>query len=547
MLGLSRTDRTPHSFDQVFPKYDSANTAIRLFCLILASCSLLAGCGGDVTASDPTVVSTDKGTVKGVQTANARQFLGIPYAAPPTGSLRWKATQPATAWSGPRDASMFAPHCAQAASSFGVASSSEDCLYLNVYSPTTAGPFPVMFWIHGGALLTGEGDDYDPRALVAQGVVVVTINYRLGPLGFLSHPALTAEGGGASGNYGLMDQQAAMQWVKTNIASFGGDPANVTIFGESAGGLSTHSQIVSPLAAGLFHKAIVESGSYSLTPPTLAVAEGWGTNFATSAGCADQSAVCLRGLTVATIIANATALQVAGSTLPTVDGKVLTKTFVDAFTSGTFNKVPMIEGTNQHEYSLISAVTIDIALGHAIGASDYPTEVNALFGPALGAAVQASYPLNATQTPAQTLDNVLTDAVFTCNARKAAKLISAQGVTVYAYEFSDANAPMVFVLPPRPEGYGAYHAAEIQYIFPKNQTIYFGAPFTTAQTDLSAKMVGFWATFAKTGTPNAAGTAAAWPAYSSANDTYLSLAPSAIATTTQIAAAHQCSFWTPGF
>lgn len=548
MLSLSRTARAPHSFYQVFPKSDSANkTAIRLSCLILASCSLLAGCGGDVTANDPTVVSTDKGTVKGVQTATVRQFLGIPYAAPPTGSLRWKATQPATAWSSPRDASIFAPHCAQSASPFGIASSSEDCLYLNVYTPTTAGPFPVMFWIHGGALLTGEGDDYDPRALVAQGVVVVTINYRLGPLGFLSHPALTAEGGGASGNYGLMDQQAAMQWVKTNISAFGGDPANVTIFGESAGGLSTHSQIVSPLAAGLFHKAIVESGSYSLTPPTLAVAEGWGMNFANGAGCPDQSATCLRGLTVATVIANATALQAAGSTLPTVDGKVLTKTFADAFTSGSFNKVPIMEGTNQHEYSLLSADTIDIALGHAIGAGDYPTQVNALFGAALGAAVQASYPLTATQTPAQTLDNVLTDAVFTCNARKAAKLISAQGVTVYAYEFADANAPMVFVLPPRPEGYGAYHAAEIQYIFPGNQTIYFGAPFTASQTDLSAKMVGFWTTFAKTSNPNAAASTAVWPAYSAANDTYLSLTPGAIATTTQIAAAHKCSFWTPGF
>ena len=506
----------------------------------------LTACGGGDDNNSPSV-STDKGVVVGVQTETLLSYRGIPYSAPPVGALRWTAPQPATAWTPPRDASMFAPHCAQAASSFGVASSSEDCLYLNVYTPKTSGPFPVMFWIHGGALLTGEGDDYDARALVAQGVVVVTINYRLGPLGFLSHPALTAEGGGASGNYGLLDQQAALQWVKTNIAGFGGDPANVTIFGESAGGLSTHSQIVSPLAAGLFQKAIVESGSYSLTPPTLAVAEGWGQNFATGAGCTGQTTACLRGLSVATIIANATALQAAGSTLPTVDGKVLTKTFADAFASGTFNKVPMIEGTNQHEYSLLSAVTVDTVLGHAIGASDYPTQINALFGPALGGAVQAAYPLTMAQTPAQTFDNVLTDAVFTCNARKAAKLISAQGVTLYAYEFADANAPMVFVLPPRPEGYGAYHAAEIQYVFPGNQTIYFGAPFTAAQSDLSARMVSFWTTFAKTGNPNATGSGAAWPAYTAANDTYLTLAPGAIATTTQISAQHNCTtFWTPG-
>lgn len=506
----------------------------------------LTACGGGDDNSSPSV-STDKGFVVGVQTDALLSYRGIPYAAPPVGALRWTAPQSAPAWTQPRDASMFAPHCAQAAGSFGVASSTEDCLYVNVYTPKTSGPFPVMFWIHGGALLTGEGDDYDPRALVAQGVVVVTINYRLGPLGFLSHPALSAEGGGASGNYGLMDQQAAMRWVKTNIAAFGGDPSNVTIFGESAGGLSTHSQIVSPLAAGLFHKAIVQSGSYSLTPPTLAVAEGWGQAFATGAGCTSQTATCLRGLSVATIIANSPALQAAGSTLPTVDGKVLTKTFADAFASGTFNKVPMIEGTNQHEYSLLSAVTVDTVLGHAIGASDYPTQINALFGQAFGGAVQAAYPLTTAQTPAQTFDNALTDAVFTCNARKAAKLISTQGVTLYAYEFADANAPMVFVLPPRPEGYGAYHAAEIQYVFPGNQTIYFGAPFTAAQSDLSARMVSYWTTFAKTGNPNTAGSGAAWPAYTSANDTYLTLAPGAIATTTQISAQHKCTtFWTPG-
>jgi para-nitrobenzyl esterase len=517
---------------------------VRYLCAVLAAIAglLLAACGGD---DRPPAVTTDKGVVFGVETSTALAFKGIPYAAPPVGAMRWTAPQPATAWNTPRQATAFGPHCAQAASSFGVASSSEDCLYLNVYTPKSAGPFPVMVWIHGGALLTGESDDYDTDALVAQGVAVVTINYRLGPLGFLSHPALTAEGGGASGNYGLMDQQAALQWVKTNIAAFGGDPNNVTIFGESAGGLSTHSQIVSPLAAGLFQKAIVESGSYSLSPPTLAVAEGWGQNFATAAGCTAQTTACLRALPVATILANAAALQVQGSTLPTVDGKVLTKTFVDAFTSGNFNKVPMIEGTNQHEYSLLSAVTIDIALGHPIGASDYPTQIDALFGPALGAAVQATYPLNAAQTPAQTFDDVLTDSVFSCNARKAAKLIAAQGVTLYAYEFADANAPMVFVVPPRPEGYGAYHASELQYVFPGNQTIYFGAPFTAAQTDLSARMVGFWTSFAKTANPNASG--ALWPAYSAANDTYLTLAPGAIATTTQISTEHNCStFWTPG-
>ncbi|MDP9045381.1 MAG: carboxylesterase family protein [Pseudomonadota bacterium] len=514
--------------------------------LFAASLTLaLSGCGGG--DSDSHIVATDKGAVQGTNSNGALRFLGIPYAAPPVGPLRWQAPAAAAAWTNVRDGSVFGPHCAQVGGSFGTASSAEDCLYLNVFTPTSGpGPFPVMVWIHGGALVSGESDDYDPSALVANGVAVVTLNYRLGPLGFLSHAALSAEAGGASGNYGLMDQQAALRWVKTNIAAFGGDPANVTVFGESAGGLSTFSQIVSPLAAGLFQKAIVESGSYNLTPPTLATAQTWGANFATGAGCTDQSAACLRALPVATVLANAAALQVSGSTAPTVDGKVLTKTLVDAFASGSFNKVAVIAGTNQHEYSLLSAVTIDVALGHPVTAAMYPAEVNGIFGASLGGAVQALYPLSSALTPAQTLDDALTDGVFTCNSRKAAGLIAAAGSTVYAYEFADPNAPMVFKIPPRPEGYGAYHAAEIQYVFPGTYVVYFGAPFTAAQSTLSSQMVGYWTQFAKTGNPNAAGTST-WPAYTAASDTYLTLAPGAVATTNQVSAQHNCStFWTPG-
>ncbi|MDB5945471.1 MAG: pnbA, partial [Ramlibacter sp.] len=473
---------------------------VQTLAAVLVVASTLAGCGG--SDDDPNSVATVSGTVQGNETASMRQFLGIPYAAPPVGALRWKAPQAVAAWSTTRSAATLAPHCAQPASPFGVASTSEDCLYLNVYTPKGSGPFPVMVWIHGGALLTGESDDYNPQALVDQGVAFVTINFRLVPLGFLAHPALSAEAGGASGNYGLMDQQAALAWVKTNIAAFRGDPANVTIFGESAGGLSVHSQLASPLAAGLFQKAIVESGAYSLAAPTLTAAQALGQNFATTTGCTDQSAACLRALPVDKVMAASTAIQVGGTTLPTVDGKVLTTTLNDAFSTGKFNKVPVIEGSNQHEYSLLSAVTIDPLLGRPINASEYPTQVNALFGTALGSAVLASYPLNTAETPAQTLDDVLTDTVFSCNGRKTARLLSNSGATVYAYEFADANAPMVFKLPARPEGYGAYHAAEIQYVFPQQQTIYFGAPFTAQQTDLSNRMVAYWAQFAKTGNPN---------------------------------------------
>jgi para-nitrobenzyl esterase len=228
------------------------------------------------------------------------------YAAPPDGALRWRPPRPAPRWSGVRDATQFAPHCPQPASPFGQASTSESCLFLNVFKPgrrRARRHNPVMVWIHGGALVTGESDGYLPATLVQDGVTVVTINYRLGALGFLAHPA-PADAKGQSGDYGLMDQQAALRWVKRNIARFGGDPRNVTVFGESAGGLSTLSQVASPQARGLFEKAIVESGSYNLTQASLSSAESAGEAFAAKVGCASQTAACLRSLPVSTILAN---------------------------------------------------------------------------------------------------------------------------------------------------------------------------------------------------------------------------------------------------
>ena len=243
--------------------------------------------GGRVGRNGP-VVRTSGGAVRGMASGGVTEFLGIPYAAPPVGALRWRPPQPAARWFGVRDATQFGPHCPQLASPFGQASTSENCLFLNVFTPSwrrARRHHPVMVWIHGGALVTGESDDYLPTKLVQEGVTVVTINYRLGALGFLAHPAL-ADARGQSGDYGLMDQQAALRWVQRNIANFGGDPRNVTVFGESAGGLSTLSQVASPQARGLFDKAIVESGSYNLTQASLSSAESAGEAFATKAGCA---------------------------------------------------------------------------------------------------------------------------------------------------------------------------------------------------------------------------------------------------------------------
>ena len=301
------------------------------------------------------VVGTSNGAVRGLANGAVDEFLGIPYAAPPVGALRWRPPQPAARWSGVRDATQFGSHCPQVASPFGEASTSENCLFLNVFTPSRQRDrrhSPVMVWIHGGALVTGGSDDYLPTNLVQDGVTVVTINYRLGALGFLAHPAL-ADANGQSGDYGLMDQQAALRWVKRNIAGFGGDPRNVTIFGESAGGLSTLSQVASPQARGLFEKAIVESGSYNLTQASLASAESAGEAFAAQAGCASQTAACLRGLPVSTILAN----EDAGGYTPNINTEVLPESLGTAFATGNFNRVPIINGTNHDEWRLFVALS----------------------------------------------------------------------------------------------------------------------------------------------------------------------------------------------
>src|SRR5215472_18593341 len=330
---------------------------------------------GQAAAGGP-VTGTANGAVRGVANGAVDEFLGIPYAAPPVGALRWQPPQPVVGWSGVRDATQFAPHCPQLPTPFGQASTSEDCLFLNVFTPVhkqAGSHFPVMVWIHGGALVTGESDDYDPAALAEGGVTVVTINYRLGALGFLAHPAL-ADANGQSGDYGLMDQQAALRWVQRNIASYGGNQHDVTIFGESAGGLSTLSQVASPQARGLFDRAIVESGSYNLTQASLSSAEAAGDAFAAAAGCSSQTAACLRSLPVSTILAN----ENAGGYTPNINSEVLPETLGAALATGNFNRVPIINGTNRDEWRLFVALT---ALeGNPVTASNYQSMISATLG-----------------------------------------------------------------------------------------------------------------------------------------------------------------------
>jgi para-nitrobenzyl esterase len=521
----------------------------------LAACAAVMAIMASV-ALGSAVVSTDQGQVRGVETPSAKKFLGIPYAAPPVGDLRWRPPEPAVRWGGPLDASRYGNHCPQPASPFGQASTTEDCLYLNVYTPNRKFPqgkgkgkglakkrLPVMVWIHGGALAVGEGDEYDPTKLLEKDAIVVTFNYRLGWLGFLAHPALSAESGyQGSGDYGLMDQQAALRWVQRNIARFGGNPNNVTIFGESAGGLSVHSHLVSPLSAGLFHRGIAQSGAYALDLPSLASAEAQGNTFAQNEGCADPAtAACLRNVSVANVLA----IQptTTGSVVPNVDGNVLPRSIGAALDSGDFNRVPVVEGSTHDEFSLFAALNVEFVFGQ-LPAFLYPVVVNT-FAATVGlnadpAAVIAQYPVsNYGDSVGRALTAIGTDALFACPARRATRSLS-KFVPTYAYEFADPNAPQIFI-GPASFPYGAYHGSEVQYLFDvPNQT---GAPpLDAAQQQLADTMKRYWTQFARAGDPNGAGTPS-WPRYTTANDTFQSLAPPIPAPVTGFAAEHKCAFW----
>ncbi|HTW03515.1 MAG TPA: carboxylesterase family protein [Streptosporangiaceae bacterium] len=511
--------------------------AVSAVAAIVAAVGLAAAGGAATSPGHGSVVRTGDGRVQGQASGSTDEYLGIPYAAPPVGPLRWRPPQPPAPWRGVRQATSFAAHCPQPPSSFGVASTSENCLYLNVFAPAShAGHadrnLPVMVWVHGGSLLVGESDDYNPAALVQDGVIVVTVNYRLGALGFLADAALASRPGGPSGDYGLMDQQAALRWVQRNIRGFGGNPRNVTLFGESAGGLSTLSQLVSPGARGLFQRAIIESGTYNLTQQSLATAETAGAAFAAKVGCASNTAACLRGLPVSTIIDNE---DFAGYT-PDVDGSVLPETIKTALATGQFSHVPVVIGTNHDEWRLFVALD-QIDGGPPVTAANYQTMIASTLGvPAAAAAAIASrYPLSSYSSPSVALGAVGTDAIFACPAVTAEQSLSRYTPT-YAYEFNDENAPERF-LAPVGFPYGAAHASELQYLFGLT-TAAFPGVLTPAQQQLAAIMKRDWTNLAKFGGPGAR-----WPRLTAASQPTLSLAPPHPQVETDFAAEHHCAFW----
>ncbi len=468
-------------------------------------------------------VTVAQGTLAGEALADGtRVFRGIPYAKAPVGDLRWRPPVAADGWQGTRDATKFGPACMQPEVKPGTDSAyaehmpaiSEDCLSLNIWTPKGAKKAPVMVWLHGGGLAGGAGSSlfYNGSPLAAQDVVVVTINYRLGLFGFLSHPGLSAESPhGASGNYGLLDQVEALKWVQKNAAAFGGDPDNVTIFGESAGGLSVMDLMASPLAAGLFDKAIAQS-AYMVTNPYLKTAayglpsgEEIGATMATMLGAPDVGA--LRAIDASTLV------DAGGKAgffpQPVIDGWVLTKQVVETFDAGEQAKVPLIAGFNAGEIRTLWRLAPPIPAD----AATYEKAIRTNYGD-LADSFLKLYPSSDVE---ESVLAATRDGIYGWTAQHMAETQAAAGAPAFLY-YWDHSYPSADA-----RNLHAFHAMEVPYVFgqvgatailPQNWP---RPPVNDAEAALSDALIGYWTSFAKTGRPSAAGEAA-WPAYGRAGD-----------------------------
>jgi para-nitrobenzyl esterase len=516
---------------------------------VLAGCALTPGrVPGIVKARDarPMTVATASGPVTGAATPDARAFLGIPFAAPPVGPLRFRAPRPPANWTAARDATHAGPHCIQKHFP-GSPAQSEDCLTLNVYTDATASPAapePVMVWFYGGGFAIGANDNYDLSQLARrQHVVVVAPNYRLGPFGFLAHPALEAEHDG-SGDFAVLDQQAALRWVQANIAGFGGDPANVTLFGESAGGWSVCYQLASPAARGLFQKAIIESGACTSPDSALpaAMAEAGGTRMAADLGCDDpaSAAACLRALPAARPQgAKARRRGILGkdSWAPAFGvGEALPTAPRTAFAAGDWNVVPVIDGVNHDEARLFLALSRYV--GKLRTEASYERVIGDFFGDQ-APQVLAEYAGVAKRSPGLAYVGVVTDATFACSAETLDGLL-ARRAPVYAYVFDDPNAPFSLIPPPFTPPLKAYHSSEIAYVMQTRWALQDPARFNAAQRALSDRMQAAWGEFARTGVPQLDG--APWPSLRSGGAP-VELRPDGDRPAGDLASERRCAFW----
>ena len=479
----------------------------------------LTATGPPPAAGNPAVVRTDAGRVEGTVHDGYRTFQGVPYAAAPTGDLRWRAPQPVAPWRGVRPATAPGPACAQnALGSGGTPTGAEDCLYLNVTTPARRRErLPVLVWLHGGSFQTGSGDMYGARRLATQGdIVVVTVNYRLGVFGYFGLPGLAG-----SGTFGLQDQQAALRWVRRNAAAFGGDPGNITLAGQSAGGESTCAHLGSPGAAGLFDKAIIQSGSCltswpdGLFLPGIEAGSSWepvtkvthaGVDLAADVGCPPGRGrlACLRGQPQDELLRLTQGAGLDAFAAPAYGTALLPLHPAEALRRGAFRRVPVLSGHTREEHR---------SLVQFAGPVDYDTVLRTAFG-AQAARVAAVYPVEAYASPALAWAAVATDRIWACTTLAGNRLLAAH-TPVYAYEFAEAEG----------SPWGAYHGSELPYLF--EVTGLPGQP----QPALTDRMIASWSRFAATGQPG-------WPAMPHAE-----VLAAGVQGPVDVGAEHHCAFW----
>jgi para-nitrobenzyl esterase len=548
----------------------SIGTRRTVLCAVAIGISLAAA--GTAFAVGP-VVSTNSGLVQGKVSDNGKLLIwrGIPYAAPPVGNLRFAPPRRPASWSGVLDATGPAKTpCPQTGQ---YASINEDCLYLNVFAPARRGysKLPVMVWIHPGGQTSSAANDYYPERLTTRGtpVIVVSFNFRLNIFGFFAHKALTAEIPQlGSGNYAGMDQQLVLKWVRDNIAQFGGDPGNVTIFGQSGGAQGVCVLLASPPAKGLFHRAISQSGSCQWEYyPSLTASENKGAQIATELGCTDANPLpCLRALPTSVILAKRASGEDQSSGQPAWGKGMFPLPMRETMVTGQFNKVPLMQGGTFNEGLFQLGPSLDGA-GRPVTAAQYPTLLQQNFGASRVQAILEQYPLSAYETPSYAFIQAMSDSAQSgnnrtgaCNVLLANQIASPHALPqsererrgrdrgedhdeagdfrLYAYDFADLTAKFPAPIYDPPIGNlvpGGGHTTELSYLFDN-------VPLTSAQLYTADQMIGYWTNFAATGDPNGSGLPK-WPEYKPTKQNVLLITADNIAADTHFSDRHKCKFW----